>query len=193
MKSLNLNSCVRKSILTVLATLVITAGFSQQMISESTADTTSNFPLNFVGHWKGELKWIVSGKPVQRFQMQLIVKRDDSTHDYTWQIIYGDQGKDNRPYRLKSVDATIGHWIIDEQNGILLDGYVHGQSFHGAFTVGGNTIVDNYRVDGYEMFVEFFTILLDDKTTTGKNTKESPRVFNYRISGYQLGVLRRVK
>ncbi|MEO7530868.1 MAG: hypothetical protein ABIS69_05635 [Sediminibacterium sp.] len=151
------------------------------------------FPQLFIGNWKGKLQWMVAGKPPQTFTMRLIIQPADSAGQYTWQIMYGDSSNDNRPYLLKPVDTAKGHWIIDERDGILLDSYVHGNSIHGAFTVQGNTIVDNYRVENDQLFVEFFSIKLANKKTSGKGTPETPFVESYQIGSYQVGTLFRVK
>jgi myo-inositol-hexaphosphate 3-phosphohydrolase len=79
--------------------------------------------------------------------------------------------------------------MVDERDGIMLDRYVYGNSLHGAFTVQGNIIVDNYRVEGNKMFVGFFSIKLNDKKTSGKGTEETPFVDSYKVSNYQMGVL----
>lgn len=169
---------------------------AQQSIDFASAhnnSTTSKagFPQNFVGDWQGRLQWMVVGKPVQEFSMRLIVQPADTTGHFTWQIIYGDQGKDTRPYLLKPVDTAQGHWIIDERDGIILDSYVHGNNLHGAFTVQNNTIVDNYRVEGNQLYVEFFSFKLSDKKTSGKGTSETPFVDSYRIASFQSGTLLR--
>jgi hypothetical protein len=123
----------------------------------------------------------------------LRIKPTDTANQYTWQIIYGDAGKDNRPYILKPIDTAKGHWVVDEMDGIMLDSYVHGNSLHGAFTVQGNTIVDNYVIENGKMRVEFFSIKLWDKKQSGKGTEETPFVDSYKISSYQTGVLIKVK
>jgi hypothetical protein len=157
---------------------------------------TNSFPQSFAGRWKGKLQWMVAGKPVREFSMQLIIQPADTAGQFTWQIIYTDTAAsagaaDNRPYLLKPVDTAHGHWLIDERDGILLDSYVHGNSIHGAFTVQGNTIVDNYRVEGNTITVEFFSIKLADKRTSGKGTDETPFVDSYTISSYQTGTLQK--
>ncbi len=149
----------------------------------------ASFPQSFVGNWKGKLQWMALGKPSQTFTMQLYIKPADTLGQYAWQIIYGENNKDNRPYILKPIDTAKGHWVVDEKDGIILDSYVHGNCIHGAFTVMGNTIVDNYCVEGNKMNVEFFSIKLDDKKESGKGTEETPTVFSYRIGSYQKGVL----
>ena len=154
----------------------------------SQAQTTSAFPASFIGHWKGQLNWQRGGAAKQTFAMQLIIQPvTDST--YTWQIIYGDQKQDNRPYILKPVNPALGHWQVDERNGIILDSYVFEQSLTGAFTVQGNTIVDKYTVHGDSMDVAFFSIQLDKKTRSGSGTEESPAVDSYRVGSLQWGTL----
>jgi hypothetical protein len=164
--------------------------FSIQFLEGQNKNT---FPKSFIGNWKGKLQWMVAGKPTQIFTMQLRIQPTDTVNQFNWQIIYGDDSKDNRPYILKPADAGKGHWVIDENNGIVLDSYVHGNAVHGAFTVQDNTIVDNYKVENGRMYVEFFSIKLAGKKQSGKGTEESPFVDSYRISSYQTGVLIKVK
>ncbi len=153
----------------------------------------NSFPRDFLGHWKGQLEWRVAGKPTQKFNMQLIIKPADTLDQCTWQIIYSDKASDNRPYIIKPIDTTKGKWMIDEGDGIKLDTYIFGNCINGAFTVMGNTIVDNYCVDGNTMGVEFFSIKLGDSTLSGLGTKEVPSVSSYRIGSYQIGKLKRIR
>ena len=147
------------------------------------------FPADFIGNWKGKMQWITPGKPAKEFTTQLKVQPADTAGQYTWTIIYGDDAKDNRPYILRPVDTLTGHWVVDERDGIILDSYVHGNAIHGAFTVQGTTIVDNYKIENGKLYIEFFTIKLGDKKTSGKGTEETPFVDSYRITAYQTGVL----
>lgn len=156
------------------------------------AQDSASLPRDFIGNWKGKIQWLMAGKSPREFSMQLRIQPGDSIGHYSWAIIYGDEGKDNRPYKLKPVDVANGHWVVDEGDGIILDSYIHGNAIHGAFTVQGSTIIDNYRVENGKMFVEFFSIKLSDKKTSGKGTDETPYVDSYRIASYQVGVLTRI-
>lgn len=179
---------MKKSLLQfIFFTFVLQFGASAQ------SATSNGFPAAFVGHWKGNMQWRMAGKADQQFLMQLIIQPADTVGQYTWQIIYGDQGADNRPYLIKPVDTAKGHWIVDERDGILLDSYVFGNALTGAFTVQGNTIVDNYVVEGNQMRVEFFSIKLSQQNTSGKGTEDVPSVISYRVGSYQTGVLQRVQ
>lgn len=155
---------------------------------------SQSFPLHWIGNWKGELEWFKTGndKP-QKVSMELRIQPADSGHNYTWQIIYGPATEDNRSYTLIAKDTTKGHWIIDENNGIVLDQFWIANKFCGAFTVMGNTIVNNYWIENDKMMVEFYSIATKPIATTGKGTEDSPTVDSYRIGSYQKAVLQRTK
>ena len=149
-----------------------------------------SFPQSFVGNWKGTLTWNRPEKVPQQFTMRLNIQAVDSGR-YTWQIIYGDEQKDNRPYILMPVDTTKGHWQIDERNTIVLDGYFIGNSFTSAFAVSGSTIVSKYELTADGLMVSFTTYTTKPITTTGGTSKEIPPVDSYKVIGLQQGLLKR--
>jgi hypothetical protein len=163
------------------------------IVNDSRAQTDTSFPNSFIGNWKGTVQWNRQGKPAQQFTMQLKVKPTDTAGTYTWQIIYGDKEQDSRGYLLKAADTAKMHWVIDERNGIILDNYIYANCIHGAFTVKGNTIIHNFCREDNKINVEFMTVVLGDKRTTGKGTGDSPLVDSYTISGNQKGVLYKVR
>jgi hypothetical protein len=150
------------------------------------------FPANFVGKWQGKLKWYSNGKYKMDFTMRLNILPTDTVGKYTWQIIYGEDKKDNRPYFLQAVDTAKGHWIVDENDGVKIDTYVSANTASSAFTVMNSTIMDSYTVDGNTMAVEFFTILLKESNTNGQGTTENPKVESYKIASMQKGVLKKI-
>lgn len=169
-----------KLIITILFCFAASVAFSQ---------ASNSFPASFIGTWKGKLQWIRAGMPTEEFSMQLRIQRADTAGQFTWQINYGEDNKDIRPYLLKAIDTAKGHWVIDETDGIILDSYLHGNCLQGAFTVNNNTIVDNYCIADGKMNVEFFSIRLGDKKESGKGTADVPTVTSYRIGSYQVGKL----
>jgi hypothetical protein len=124
--------------------------------------------------------------------MRLNVLPADSGR-YTWQIIYGDDEKDNRPYLLVPVDTAKGHWVVDERNSILLDSYWIGNRFVGAFTVQNSTIVDQYWIEPDGLHVEFITYAAKPLKATGGTSNDVPPVDSYQVKSVQRGVLKRIK
>lgn len=150
------------------------------------------FPESWEGNWKGELLWYKgAAKEPQKVNMELRIHATDSLNKYAWQIIYGSESKDNRPYTLIAKDTAKGHWAIDENNGIVLDQFWIAGKFCGAFTVGNSTIINNYWMDNNKLVVEFYNISAKPIATSGKGTEDSPGVDSYKVATYQKAVLAR--
>lgn len=153
-----------------------------------------SFPRSWTGNWKGELNWYKTGQQQpQKVNMELRIHPTDSANNFSWQIIYGTETQDNRPYTLIAKDTAKGHWAIDENNGIVLDQFWIANKFCGAFTVQNSTIFNNYWILDDELIVEFYTIGIKPIATSGKGTENSPNVGSYKIGSYQKAVLRRTK
>lgn len=160
------------------------------MISFFSFAQSNGFPKSWEGNWKGELLWYKgTAKDPQKVNMELHIQAADSLNKYSWQIIYGSASKDNRPYTLIAKDTAKGHWVIDENNGIVLDQFWIAGKFCGAFTVGNSTIINNYWMDNNKLTVEFYNISAKPIATTGKGTEDSPSVDSYKVATYQKAVL----
>lgn len=164
------------------------------VITYAAAAQNSEFPASWAGHWKGELQWFRTGNPEPRkVNMELHIQPAGDSVQYTWGITYGAATEEHRPYLLLPKDQATGHWQIDEKNGIVLDQFLVGNTFSGAFTVQGNTIVNSYRLENDRLLVEFFSLSAKPLAATGNDTEESPRVDTYRVGSYQRAVLTRVR
>ncbi len=153
---------------------------------------SDGFPQNWTGNWKGELQWFKTGRPAsQKVNMDLRIQPADSSNKYTWNLIYGSPSEDNRPYFLVPKDTSGTHWVVDENNGIILDQYWVGNKFCGVFTVLNATIINKYWIEGDELIVEFLTIGAKPLVTTGKGNEEIHNVDSYKVNGYQLARLKR--
>jgi hypothetical protein len=153
----------------------------------------SNFPGAWAGHWKGDLQWYKTGKAEpQTVNMELRISPSDSG-SWNWQIIYGKETEDNRPYKLINKDTAGVHWAIDEKNGIVLDQYWTANRFSGAFTVMNNTIFNTYYIENEKLIVEFFSLSAKPIATTGLGTAENPAVDSYRLGSYQKAILTKVE
>jgi hypothetical protein len=151
-----------------------------------------DFPQKFLGSWEGKLQWYQTGKKApQEIKMQLNIQPADTAGHYYWQFVYGNN-EDDRPYILKAVDTAMGHWVIDERNGIELDQYWVGNRLNGAFTVQNSTIVNSYWLKGDKLIVEFFSIGTKPVNKTGGASKEVPSVESYPVKSFQKAILERV-
>jgi hypothetical protein len=159
-------------------------------LSQSQVNT---FPQSWAGGWKGELLWYKTGqaKP-QKVVMELRISSIDSAR-WNWQLVYGKETEDNRPYQLIKKDTTGVHWVIDEKNGIIIDQYWVGNKLSGAFTVMNNTIINNYWLEKGRLVAEFYSISAKPINTTGLGTDESPAVSSYKVGSYQKAILTRIK
>jgi hypothetical protein len=152
-----------------------------------------SFPKDFIGNWTGSLAWHPAGKEMQTVAMRLNIQPETGESVYSWQLIYGDAAKDNRPYHLKPVDSAVGHWVIDENDGILLDGYWIGNRFISTFSVQGSTITAVYWLVGKEMHIEMISTKVAVSRESGKGTAEVPKVFSYPVSSYQKAILNKAQ
>lgn len=153
---------------------------------------SAGFPKSWQGNWKGELLWFRTGnKEPQKVNMELRIQPSAVAGEYNWHIIYGKETEDSRPYVLRAKDSAGVHWVIDENNGIVLDQFWTANKFCGAFTVMSSTIFNNYWIEGDKLIVEFFTIGAKPFSITGKGTEESPVVDSYKVNGYQRAILTR--
>ena len=151
-----------------------------------------DFPNKFVGHWDGELHWYQMGKKdPQKVRMQLIIQSADTAGQYTWKLIYGDKNEDSRPYILKPVDTTKGHWAVDERNGIILDQYWIGNRFTSAFTVQNATILDSYWIENDCLIAEFYSFSSTPVRSSGGTSDDIPPVNSYATRSYQKAILKK--
>ena len=151
------------------------------------------FPRDFSGHWKGVLMWYPADKPVQSVDMQLIIQPLDTPGRYSWRMVYGKPGEDERPYTLQPVDSAKGHWVVDEHNGILLDGFWRGNRFTSVFSVQGTVITEVMWLENDALQVEFISHGEAPVRESGGNGPEIPKARSFQLRGYQRAMLYRNK
>jgi hypothetical protein len=172
-----------KTIQCVLCLLCSSAIYGQSVESRI-------FP--WLGHWQGDLVWQMSADSSQVVPMHLRIQPLDSANCYTWNLVYGEDQKDNRGYVLRPIDASKGHWQVDEGNGIVIDHYLFGTSFISSFDVMGSTVVDEFELDGDMMHVRFYSFATEPATRSGLGTEESPTVQSFRAQSVQKVKLKRM-
>lgn len=153
-----------------------------------TAQNTATWPDAWLGQWKGEL---VLEKPGQdsarRFPMALEITATDTPTAWNWVIIYGEGEKqDRREYLLVAQDSSYSHFVMDEQNSILLDQYRIGNRMYSRFSVDSTMLVAVSKVLGDTMEAEIWTSPLSGKKT-GENLPDdqSYDIFSYPMKSVQ--------
>ena len=145
------------------------------------------------GHYTGELKSESINGKTNFYPMELKIEAvDDNT--YKWIIIYGKEGdssRSERNYLLKRTDKE-NHFIIDEQNTILLDLNLINNSFYSIFEVQNNLMLVEYRLS--ENQIDFILTSGQGRTETGNSTHEGeeiPMVYSYKTTTRQHAVLKK--
>lgn len=156
------------------------------------------FPKGYVGVWEGALKIYAADGLKQSVPMELdITPIDDSTFTYT--IIYGeDREAGKRDYLLRKGKEGPNHWIVDEQDGILLDNFYVGGILHGPFTVMGSQLYSQLERRGMHLHYSISSgssKSFRDSGTTTENKGEEQRidVESFKVGNYQVAVLKRRK
>jgi hypothetical protein len=154
------------------------------------------FPDDWLGIWEGTLDIYKNQKIVQSVPMRLEHLKTDSSGVYIWAIIYGeDKVNGRRSYELKPKDISKGHYVVDEKNGILLDGYVFANKYISNFEVMGNQLTSIYERNGDYLIFEIIVNTTAPIQITGNVKTEGeetiPEVKSFQITGYQTATLKK--
>ncbi len=150
-------------------------------------ETKKQFPNDFVGIYKGELKY-ETPNGIATIPMEFHLKKADTTKTYDYWLVY--DGKP-REYSLIILNEKRGTCKVDENNGIVLPARYYENTLYSWFEVGGNKLTSRLQFEGDTLFFEIIFSALKNKTTTGGTSKEIPKVYGYPISSVQKAVLKK--
>ena len=152
----------------------------------------AHFPEDFLGSYYGNLEIFNASGKTMELPMELHLHPTDSTHRWTWTIVYRGETLDERKYELVLVDSAKSHFQIDEKNSILLDGYWYGNTFTSRFSVKQSLLLINYvfEGDGKARF-EVFPGNMENKVETGMEIEDSRPIYAYPMSGIQRAQLQK--
>lgn len=88
-------------------------------------------PAEWHGVWKGKRTNVVKiGGPAEESVMELHIRPIEGKA-YTWRIIYGEgEKREVKDYVLKRGEKGPNHFVVDEQNGFLLDCWLVGGTLY---------------------------------------------------------------
>jgi len=152
-----------------------------------------SFPTDYMGKWGGTLEIFSPEGIVQSVPMELhILPVSDTSCTYT--IVYGeDKVAGKRDYLIVRGPDGPHHWICDERNTILLDGYHLGNAYQSVFTVAGNYLIASLEHRGDHLLYTIQSGREAAVRTTGARLHEGeeiPEVKSFKVAGYQRSVLR---
>jgi hypothetical protein len=105
----------------------------------------SNFPTSWQGIYKGDLNIFTTDSVAMKVQMHLAIAPTENDSIFQWKMTYIFNGnEDVRDYQLKLVDASKGHYIVDENNSILIDTYYRNGVLTSFFEVEKSFIISEY-------------------------------------------------
>lgn len=175
--------------------LLIILGIISFCFTNLFAQDTLAFPQDWEGIWQGDLEIHTAKGLAQTVPMELHVLPTDSTHRYTWSIIYGeDKEAGKRPYELVIIDAENGIYAIDEKNSIQLEAYFIKDKFFSRFEVMGTLLLTSEQLIGDELIFEIIAGKMEPVSVTGSevvNGDTIPPVQAFPINVMQRAILRR--
>ena len=161
------------------------------------AESEVSFPDDWLGKWEGELKIYNDTGMTMNILMGLELEELIKDSLFQWALIYDlNGGEDRRNYFLKPVDASNGHWITDEDNSIILDGFRIDNGYYTVFELGVNRIETSYILEEGRMLFENRVINTDTLRISGGTIIEGtqiPNVTSYQVTGIQKAELKRIK
>ena len=170
------------------------AGIAQPLTAggPDAAAPMTDFPKSWVGTWRGASANITpEGRHVD-FGMELTIEPIAGSDRFTWKIVYIDpEGtRQVRPYELVTVDASKGHYQVDERSSIVIDSYLVDNVFCSVFAVQSTVIAASYRVSGDRMLVQLISVNGTNPIGSG-GENGVPRVNSHVVTGVQRATLLR--
>lgn len=167
-------------------------------ISCGVVKAQGSFPESWVGKYQGDLMIYGVDSVRMKVDMKLEILKTAKDSIYDWTLIYDLDGKkDVRAYSLKVVDHQKGHYLIDERNSVIIEGYLHNNNvFTSFFNVSNTYTIATYTKKRDSLFFEIIAGDREAVTITGKTKKgeeEIPEVISYLVNGRQKAVLNKVE
>ncbi len=172
-----------KKILIILLTL---ACFSLSAQTDSL-----QFPQDFYGIYKGDLH-ITNTRGKQTIQMEFHLNPTDSIGKYQYMLVYiMDGNRQERHYNLLEKDVTKGEYVVDENNGILIDAKLIDNTIFSMFEVQGNILTTTERFYKDSMDFEITFANKAEQTKSGTAGEDATEVISYPISVLQKAYLKK--
>ncbi len=175
-----------KRILTVAVLSLIS---SVALLSQEGSDPV--FPDDFFGIYKGQLE--INSKTGQNtIDMEFHLQPTDSVGKYVYKLVYIAEGnRQERDYNLIEQNMETGEYIVDENNGIILDDKVLDNKLYSVFEVNGSFLMTLMTFGEDHMVFEIIFSSKKDKRVTYPDSDPDTEVISYPVSTIQRAVLQK--
>ena len=156
------------------------------------AKSQTQFPANWIGNYKGELHIYTVDSIAMRVDMKLAIAPTENDSIFQWKMTYIFNGnEDVRDYQLKLVDASKGHYMVDENNSILIDAYYRNGVLTSFFEVEKSFIISEYKKVGEEIHFDIISAKNSPNLSGNQqvNGETIPEVLSFPVNGRQEAVL----
>ena len=149
------------------------------------------FPDDFFGIYTGKLD-ISSKNGKQAIDMEFHLRPTDSTGRHEYKLVYIVNGdRQERDYTLIEQDKAAGEYIVDENNGIILDDKVVGNRMYALFEVNGTLLTTFITFGADHMVFEIVAANIKDKRITYPDEDPTTEVISYPVSTVQRAILQK--
>ncbi len=152
----------------------------------------NKFPESWTGAYEGKLNIYSVDSIAMQVDMKLEIAQTTNDSIYHWKMTYLFKGnEDVRDYQLKLVDASKGHYIVDERNSILIDTYYRNGVLTSFFEVEKSFIISEYTKIGEEIHFDIISGI-NQPILSGNSEQKGeliPEVMSFPINGRQEAVL----
>jgi hypothetical protein len=179
--------------LALLCLVACQAPDSASTLARPGSEDAPRFPQDWLGTWEGEVSTARPGQALApRFRMTRIVEATDDPMVYRWTTIYsGEAGDQTREYLLRVIDPSIGQYAIDEQNDIVLDATLVGDTLISWFEVQGTTLMVREQLDRFPDGHPAWAFEIFTGLSTPRETGKAVPVNIVPVSGAQRAWLRK--
>jgi len=153
-------------------------------------NSESSFPDSWLGEWIGTLDIYGPQGVIQSLEMELHISEEEGEGSWGWTIIYKGETTDERKYELQLKDPAKSHYVIDEKNSILLDGYYLGNTLVTRFSVNRSLLMINYTFEEGQIIFDVFSGSLDTSVKTGEEITQVEEIRSYQIGNRQRAILK---
>ncbi|GEQ86915.1 hypothetical protein ULMS_24230 [Patiriisocius marinistellae] len=155
----------------------------------SAQEKTINFPHDFFGNYTGTLH-IYNDKGNTEYPMEFHLQPTSFEKEYTYTIIYGNgEQRQERLYTLKEKDVEKGIYVVDENNGILLENKVINNKLYTLFEVNDSLLTTFITFEEDHLLFEIIFVQTEKKWKSGGTQEKIPEVFSYPIQVIQQATL----